>query len=390
MLSTSLASPMRKPSREPCSTCGAPLMFSWPPAMTMSASPHLIACAARCVALSPLPQTLPIVMPGTLSGRPARFSACRAGFWPTPAVSTCPKITSEICSGCSWDRTSSARMIWAPKSAAGTLPMAPLNLPTADRTAAVMTTSFMCLYSVACRCSPRPPPHALLLQHVGSRRCAKGRVACLRRSRRLHPVPARVQREPMLPNRPPRPALGTGRIEPHLRREGFCGIQPAAHAVAAPRMTGTAHDTRIVAARCQQKREVGRARQAARLVDRLPWCNMIGLGADHEHRNPDRSQIDPPALRAELAARQRVIEIQLAQVFGMHAARHARAVRVPRHEIVGHHAFASQVGIDGRRPQKIARAQQRKCRPHLFTLEHAGSAHGLLQSIELARTDEHR
>src|ERR1700722_14165017 len=148
MLSMSLASPMRKPSREPCRTCGDALMFSWPPAMTMSASPHLIACAARCVALSPLPQTLPIVMPGTLSGRPARMSACRAGVWPTPAVSTCPKITSEICSGCSWERTSSARMIWAPKSAAGTLPIAPLNFPTADRTAAVMTISFMCLYSV--------------------------------------------------------------------------------------------------------------------------------------------------------------------------------------------------------------------------------------------------
>src|SRR6202011_5532524 len=31
-----------------------------------------------------------------------------------------------------------------PRSAAGTLPIAPLNLPTAERTAAVMTTSFMC------------------------------------------------------------------------------------------------------------------------------------------------------------------------------------------------------------------------------------------------------
>jgi hypothetical protein len=45
---------------------------------------------------SPLPQTSPIVMPGTLSGNPARINACRAGFWPTPAVSTCPMITWEI------------------------------------------------------------------------------------------------------------------------------------------------------------------------------------------------------------------------------------------------------------------------------------------------------
>ena len=41
------ASPIRNPSREPSSTCGEALMFSWPPAMTMSASPLWIACAAQ-------------------------------------------------------------------------------------------------------------------------------------------------------------------------------------------------------------------------------------------------------------------------------------------------------------------------------------------------------
>jgi hypothetical protein len=48
------------------------------------------------LAFSPLPQTLPMVMPGMLWGNPARIDACRAGFWPAPAVSTCPMITSEI------------------------------------------------------------------------------------------------------------------------------------------------------------------------------------------------------------------------------------------------------------------------------------------------------
>src|SRR5664279_729601 len=59
MLSTSLASPMRNPSREPGSTWGDALMFSCPPAITICASPHLIAWAARCVAFNPLPHTLP-------------------------------------------------------------------------------------------------------------------------------------------------------------------------------------------------------------------------------------------------------------------------------------------------------------------------------------------
>src|SRR5476649_2757813 len=55
MVSTILKSPMRKPSREPFIACGAALMFSWPPAMMMLASPHLMAWAAKWVAFRPLP-----------------------------------------------------------------------------------------------------------------------------------------------------------------------------------------------------------------------------------------------------------------------------------------------------------------------------------------------
>src|SRR5271165_446003 len=145
MLSMSLASPMRNPSREPCSTWDEALMFSWPPAMMMSASPHLMACAAKCTAFRPLPHTFPIVISGTLSGIPERMSAWRAGFWPTPAVRTCPRMTSETCAGLTPVRASNALMIWAPRSAAGTLAIDPPNFPTAERSAAVMTTSFIAI-----------------------------------------------------------------------------------------------------------------------------------------------------------------------------------------------------------------------------------------------------
>ena len=84
-------------------------MLSWPPAITMSASPALIACAARCVAFRPEPQTLLMVIAGTMSGRPARMEAWRAGFWPTPAVSTCPSMTSLTMSGFTPVLASSAR-----------------------------------------------------------------------------------------------------------------------------------------------------------------------------------------------------------------------------------------------------------------------------------------
>ena len=49
------------------------LMFSWPPATTMSESPLAIACAPSIAAFRPEPQTLLMVIAGTMSGRPARI-----------------------------------------------------------------------------------------------------------------------------------------------------------------------------------------------------------------------------------------------------------------------------------------------------------------------------
>ncbi|SAL71506.1 hypothetical protein AWB70_07383 [Caballeronia cordobensis] len=60
----------------------------------MSASPAMIAFAASITAFRPEPHTLLIVMPGTMSGRPALISDWRAGFWPEPAASTWPMMTS--------------------------------------------------------------------------------------------------------------------------------------------------------------------------------------------------------------------------------------------------------------------------------------------------------
>ncbi|SAK73299.1 hypothetical protein AWB78_03059 [Caballeronia calidae] len=54
----------------------------------------MIAFAASITAFRPEPQTLLIVMPGTMSGRPALISDWRAGFWPEPAASTWPTMTS--------------------------------------------------------------------------------------------------------------------------------------------------------------------------------------------------------------------------------------------------------------------------------------------------------
>ena len=75
MVSMSFQSPMRWPSREPGSTCGAALMFSWPPAMTISLSPQATDCAASITALSPEPQTALMVRPGISLGKPLLMTA---------------------------------------------------------------------------------------------------------------------------------------------------------------------------------------------------------------------------------------------------------------------------------------------------------------------------
>ncbi|CAB5356502.1 hypothetical protein IST4130_02963 [Burkholderia cenocepacia] len=143
IVSTSFASPIRNPSREPGSTCGDALMFSWPPAITISASPATIAFAASITAFRPEPHTLLIVIPGTAFGSPALISDCRAGFCPEPAVSTWPMITSLTCSGFTPARSSTARITVAPSSGAAIFASEPPNLPTAVRAADTITTSVM-------------------------------------------------------------------------------------------------------------------------------------------------------------------------------------------------------------------------------------------------------
>ena len=138
MVSTNFASPMRKPSREPFIACGERLIDSCPPATTMSESPCAMACAPSMAALRPEPQTLLMVIAGTMSGNPARIAACRAGFWPTAAVSTCPMITSDTCSGFTPARFSTSLMTSAPSSDAGVFASVPPNLPIGVRVAPTM------------------------------------------------------------------------------------------------------------------------------------------------------------------------------------------------------------------------------------------------------------
>src|SRR5580704_6111534 len=105
-------------------------------------------------------------------------------------------------------------MTCAPKSAAETFAMDPPNLPTAVRTAAVMTTSLM-----------EPPS---LLQYVLSGRIGERHIAGRGGSHRRgsHLLRRGVLRQPLFPRRPPRAGSRRRTVEPGLRRQGLRGIQP--------------------------------------------------------------------------------------------------------------------------------------------------------------------
>src|SRR5216684_2392208 len=72
-------------------------MDSMPPATTISDSPSCTACAASATAFNPEPQTLFIVIAATRASQPPLSAACRAGFCPSPACTTLPRMASSIC-----------------------------------------------------------------------------------------------------------------------------------------------------------------------------------------------------------------------------------------------------------------------------------------------------
>ena len=118
---------------------------SWTPCRRRRRSrrlPVMMAWAARATALRPLPQTMLMVSALTVSARPPRRAAWRAGFWPRPAGRTQPMMHSSTGSqaGKAARRTASRTTI-APRSTAEMSLSAPRNLPTGVRTALTMTTS---------------------------------------------------------------------------------------------------------------------------------------------------------------------------------------------------------------------------------------------------------
>ncbi len=105
-----------------CTTQGARLIDSTPPAMATEASPSAMARAAWMTASRPEPQSLLTVTPGTDTGSPASRTAIRAtSRLSSPAPLASPKTTSSMRAGSrSGVRSTSARTTCAARSSGRT------------------------------------------------------------------------------------------------------------------------------------------------------------------------------------------------------------------------------------------------------------------------------
>src|SRR6478672_9540734 len=112
-----------------------------PPATTTSTSPVAMPWAASMTAFSPDPQTLLMLSAATESDRPPRSAACRAGFWPRPALTTLPMMHSSTTAGSMPARRTASATTSAPSCGAVNPFREPRNFPVPVRTALTITGS---------------------------------------------------------------------------------------------------------------------------------------------------------------------------------------------------------------------------------------------------------
>src|ERR1700674_2743848 len=118
---------------------------STPPATKTSPSPAITRCAAMAIVCKPDEQKRLMVIPGTLTGQPARKAICRAILEPVaPSGNAQPIRTSSTSAGSSLARSIACLTTWPPSVA----PWVMLNAPRHDlarpvRAVETMTASLM-------------------------------------------------------------------------------------------------------------------------------------------------------------------------------------------------------------------------------------------------------
>src|SRR5215212_7801542 len=342
----------------------------------MLASPLAICCMPIATVRSPEPHSWLSAQAVFSAGMPAAMAACRAGFWPVLAVSTCPKITSSTSPGSTLARSIAAMIATLPSSCAGVLANAPLKLPTGVRAAETITTSFM---AFSCRL---PAPHSCssgsdldgaprrrldwpvgLAAELGRSRCRAGRAFL----------------EPAVPIGPPAPLDLLRLGKPILRLDPKLWIDPVVALAAGGRIddpgnmtTGAEHELDLAAQKVRGQ------------VGRLPGNDVVLAGGQQVHRNLDGREVDRnAALLGSSRVLDGVLQIGVADVPAVHRSRQVDAVRIPIQEVEGVGGCALEIIIDDVGPDQVVGAQRRENERKLLARKDAALPDGRLTCADI-------
>ena len=122
--------------------------------------------------------------------------------------------------------------------------------------------------------------------------------------------------------------------------------------VAAAPVTRLGYDAGVVPA-CRQHEIDLSVEQMRQLENGSPRRDMIRDGTNSKDRSVDGLDIDRLAVNFEPSLGEVVVEIEPAQIFGMHAVGHASRIRVPRHEIGHRRALAHEIFAHDARPYEV-------------------------------------
>ena len=114
---------------------------------------------------------------------------------------------------------------------------------------------------------------------------------------------------------------------------------------------------------------------------------MVALGADGENRRAKIGKRNWPAIGFEPAFGNVVVEEKLAQIFRMHAVRHAGRVGVPGHQVGHRLTLAEQIVVHEVRPDQVIRSQHLERAGHLPAVQEALLPHHVFEKRDLALVD---
>ena len=116
---------------------------------------------------------------------------------------------------------------------------------------------------------------------------------------------------------------------------------------------------------------------------------MVVLRADRVQRLGDAVEVDSLARKGErIGLHQPVLQVHLAQVEGVHRARHPGGVHVPEQHVEGRQRLAEQVAVHPVMPDQAVRAQQPKRQRHRLAVEVALARHQLVERAQAVLVDE--